>query len=165
MITRVALAATLLTTLSAAWAGTAPGPVGWWQTEDGDGVIRVESCGDALCGRIVGIRRLPGAPVPRDWEGRPECGLEILRDEKPADDGRWRGTITDPRNGTVYHAILWLDDDGALRVRGYVGIPLLGQTQTWHRYEGALTPDCAMLSGRPPRPDQEQPPTRAYRGS
>ena len=44
------------------------------------------------------------------------------------------GTILDPNNGKTYKARLKLIDDGKkLEVRGFVGAPLLGRTQTWIR--------------------------------
>jgi uncharacterized protein (DUF2147 family) len=115
---------------------------GMWATEDGHGVIAIEACGDALCGRIVGIARPPGTPIPRDVRGISQCGLTILTNEKPTGDGAWLGEITDPRDGTTYGAKIWLDRSGNLRVRGFLGIPLLGQTQTWHRFTGRLTTAC-----------------------
>jgi uncharacterized protein (DUF2147 family) len=115
---------------------------GEWSTQDGNGVIDIERCGDALCGRIVGIARPPGTPIPRDVRGISQCGLTILTNEKPTGDGAWLGEITDPRDGTTYGAKIWLDRSGNLRVRGFLGIPLLGQTQTWHRFTGRLTTAC-----------------------
>ena len=156
---RRGVAACALASVSAlAWAGPAAAPVGRWLTGDGNGVIAIEPCGTALCGRIVGIRRAAGEPVPKDWQGRPQCGLTILHDERPTGDDAWLGTITDPRDGTAYHAKLWLDGAGNLNVRGYVGVPLLGRTQTWRPYAGRLDGDCGLL---PPAP-MEQPPTRAH---
>jgi uncharacterized protein (DUF2147 family) len=120
------------------------GPVGLWLTESGDGVIEVAPCGNALCGRIVGIGRAPGAPIPTDVQGRSQCGLTILKVEDPTPDGIWTGSVTDPRNGSTYGAQLWLDHAGQLHLRGYLGIPLLGQTQTWTRYPGRLSDGCRL---------------------
>jgi uncharacterized protein (DUF2147 family) len=46
------------------------------------------------------------------------------------------GDILDPNNGKVYHVKLTLTDGGnKLDVRGYIGVPILGRTQTWSRVE------------------------------
>jgi uncharacterized protein (DUF2147 family) len=118
--------------------------VGSWLTEGADGVIAIAPCGDALCGRIIGIRRRPGEPMPRDVHGAPQCGLTILKDERPTAEGDWLGEITDPRDGRVYRAKLWLDARGRLRVRGFLGLPLFGQTQTWRRFTGTIGPECRI---------------------
>jgi len=120
-------------------------PLGLWQVSGG-GVIEVSRCGQALCGRIVGIPRAPREPIPKDWAGRSQCGLMIIRQASAARDGSWSGHITDPRDGTEYHVKLWVDDRGRLNVRGYIGLPLLGQTQIWHRYAGRVGPECTITS-------------------
>lgn len=44
------------------------------------------------------------------------------------------GEILDPDNGKIYKCKLKLSDDGKkLDVRGYIGISLIGRTQTWYR--------------------------------
>jgi len=119
-------------------------PLGTWSTANGHGVIAIVQCGDALCGRIVGIGRKPTEPMPTDANGRPQCGLTIITNERPQTDGTWLGEVTDPRNGGTYHAKLWLDSHGNLRLRGFIGIPALGATQTWHRFTGHLTAACGL---------------------
>jgi uncharacterized protein (DUF2147 family) len=121
-----------------------PDLTGNWLTASGGGVIAIAACGDALCGRIVGIDRRPDEPMPTDVQGRSQCGLTIISDERPGSAGIWLGWVTDPRDGTSYHAELWLDADGNLNVRGYLGIPLLGRTQVWHRFTGHLGNDCRV---------------------
>jgi uncharacterized protein (DUF2147 family) len=121
-----------------------PTPFGNWTTEDGHGVIAIEPCGDSICGRIVGIVRAPGEPIPKDVHGASQCGLTIITREKPTGDGFWLGDVVDPRTGTTYGAKIWIDSSGNLCLRGFLGLPLLGQTQRWRRFTGSLTPDCAM---------------------
>ena len=120
------------------------GPIGDWLTANGHGVIQIAPCGDALCGRIIGIDRAPASPMPTDAQGRPQCGLTIISGEKPEDPGTWLGTITDPRDGASYSARLSVDDQGNLRLRAFIGIPVLGETQVWHRFTGQLDAACRI---------------------
>lgn len=119
-------------------------PVGTWLTESGHGVVEIAECGDALCGRIVGIDREPGEAMPTDVKGRSQCGLTILADAKPEGTGTWLGEITDPRDGATYHAKLWVDDRGDLHLRGFIGISLFGSTQVWHPFTGHLAAECML---------------------
>jgi uncharacterized protein (DUF2147 family) len=142
----VCSAAILALMLGATPAPAAPdsNPVGLWSTENGHGVIAIDQCDDALCGRIVGIDRAPQDPMPTDVNGRSQCGLTIITNERPESDGTWLGQITDPRDGGTYRAKLWLDESGNLHLRGFIGIPLLGSTQIWHKYTGQLTAECGL---------------------
>ena len=70
--------------LVVAAAARTASPVGTWLTENGHGVIAIAQCGDALCGRIVGINRAPTDPMPTDVNGRPQCGLTIITNGTPA---------------------------------------------------------------------------------
>jgi hypothetical protein len=56
------------------------------------------------------------------------------------------GSVLDPRDGSVYHALMNLNEDGTLEVRGYLGIPMLGKSQTWYRL-----PDDAMKKEEIPK--------------
>jgi uncharacterized protein (DUF2147 family) len=119
-------------------------PVGSWLTANGRGVVAIAQCGDALCGRIVGVDREPTEAMPTDVHGRSQCGLTIITNERRTGDGSWLGEITDPRDGSTYQAKLWLDEDGNLHLRGFIGIPLLGSTQIWRKFTGRLTTECAL---------------------
>ena len=130
--------------MSPAFAKSTTSPVGAWSTANGHGVVAIEQCGNALCGRIVGIDREAAAPMPTDVYGHSQCGLTIITNEKPVADGTWLGEVTDPRDGNTYQAKLWLDEDGNLHLRGFLGIPLLGSTQIWHPFTGHLTAECGV---------------------
>ena len=123
-------------------AGTLATPVGRWLTEDRGGVIQVQPCGSALCGVIVGLTDWPAnGDVKRDWRGRPQCHATLLDGLTLQTDGRWHGTVTNPEDGRVYRAEVWVPD-GTLRLRGYVGLPIFGSTQRWPSFHGVVTADC-----------------------
>jgi len=129
-------------------SSNAADPTGLWITANHNAVVDISKCGGDLCGRIVGLVRDPGTPVPTDWQGAPQCGLTIFRTAPDTDSAQeiWTGSILDPRDGSVYHARLTLDEGHHLLLRGYVGIPLFGETQTWSRYTGPTGPECQVPS-------------------
>ena len=63
-----------------------------------------------------------------DDKDKPIIGLVIIRDLKPDGDRYKGGTILDPEDGKIYKAEVW-NEDGKLKVRGYLGV--LYKTQTW----------------------------------
>jgi uncharacterized protein (DUF2147 family) len=71
-----------------------------------------------------------------DLKDKPILGLRIMWGLKK-DSQMWSGgRIVDPDNGKVYRVNLTLTDGGKkLMVRGFIGLALLGRTQTWLREE------------------------------
>ncbi|KXH85600.1 DUF2147 domain-containing protein [Chryseobacterium kwangjuense] len=67
-----------------------------------------------------------------DRKGKPILGLEIIRGLKKDGDEFTGGTITDPKTGKTYKCTITKSGD-KLNVRGYVGLSLLGRTQTWEK--------------------------------
>ena len=141
----------MLTAPIAAMAAPVQGAklLGAWMTEDRQGVVRIEPCagdGREFCGRVIGISDFPAGGL-RDIHGTRQCGLVILRNLLPGEEDRRRGSITNPDDGRVYGAIVWVAADGDLRLRGFVGLPMLGSTQHWPRFRGSVTPDCHFTQG------------------
>jgi len=64
-------------------------------------------------------------------------GLTIMRGVKLQSDGLWDGgEILDPFHGKTYKLRLQLLEGGRkLEVRGYLGMPMMGQSQFWIRAE------------------------------
>ena len=79
---------------------------------------------DSICGKCTDDRK-----------GQRVVGMEILRHMHADGDGQWSGgEILDPENGKTYRATLKLVDGGQkLVLRGYIGLPLFGRSQTWVR--------------------------------
>jgi uncharacterized protein (DUF2147 family) len=143
--TLLAVAALLAASTAAAQAT----PVGLWKTvDDASGkekaLVRVSDTGGVLSARIERLFN-PSRPNPvcdectDERRGQPVTGLVIVRNVKrdAADPALWSGgDILDPENGKTYRVRLKPVDDGQrLEVRGYVGTPMLGRTQTWQRVE------------------------------
>jgi uncharacterized protein (DUF2147 family) len=148
---RISLLAVLLAASAAAlpnaWAD--PGsPVGLWKNIDDESgkpkaLIRITETNGVLQGRIEKLFRGP------DEDQNPKCdkcsgarkdqpilGMAILDGLRKDGDEYNGGEILDPNNGKVYHSKMELTDGGKkLKVRGYIGIPLLGRSQVWLRQE------------------------------
>ncbi|EJL74816.1 DUF2147 domain-containing protein [Chryseobacterium populi] len=67
-----------------------------------------------------------------DRKGKPILGMEIIRGLKKDGDEFTGGTITDPKTGKTYKCTITRSGD-QLNVRGYLGVSILGRTQTWQK--------------------------------
>ena len=69
--------------------------------------------------------------------GRKVIGMPLIWGfKKTADPSAFEeGHIYNGENGKVYTANISLQADGTLRLRGYVGSPMFGETQIWTRVQ------------------------------
>lgn len=117
--------------------------------QDGDGIVEIRRQGEGLVGRLVWLEKptypagSSGAGLPKAdrknpdpaLRGRPVLGLVILRGFR-WDGARWvGGAVYDPVSGKTYKAQLTMEGPDRLRLRGYLGIPLLGRTEVWTRVD------------------------------
>jgi uncharacterized protein (DUF2147 family) len=129
--------------------GVAPAPVGVWKTIDDKtrterAQIRLRETDGVITGVIEALlapdadRNAVCDKCSDDRAGQPMIGLEVVRGVRRADSGAvWEGgTILDAAEGKVYRVRMTpIDGGNKLEVRGFVGTPLLGRTQTWIRVE------------------------------
>lgn len=128
-----------------AYADTAS-PAGVWRTIDDKSkkersVIRITESGSEFRGVVEKLFDEPGedpAHLCKECKGerkdKPIIGMTILWGLKKDGDGWGGGEILDPKNGKIYRAKMSLSEDGnSLNVRGFIGISLIGRSQTWHR--------------------------------
>lgn len=144
---RLILSAVLLLPL-AAHAQTSI--VGLWKTIDDEtgkpkSLVRITEANGEYQGKIEKLFRTP------DQDQNPKCekcedarkdqpfiGLTVITGMKKDKEGEYSGgQILDPNNGKIYKSKMSLKEDGKLDMRGYVGMPMLGRTQTWVREETA----------------------------
>jgi uncharacterized protein (DUF2147 family) len=116
---------------------------GTWLSGDGDGLIEVRVSGNEISGMILGSRNKdPDRPTTDIHNPDPALrdqlliGLEIFSGFNYDGDGAWSGGfIYDPNSGKTYRCKLKLKDRNTLKLRGYIGISLLGRTDVWTRQE------------------------------
>ena len=126
-------------------ATDADSPTGLWSTisdRDGKptGIVEIRE----VDGELVGVVRrvlVDAADSVCDKcsderHGQPLVGMEVLRHLRQHGDEWTGGEILDPEDGKTYRATIKLIDDGKkLVVRGYIGLPMFGRSQTWVRAE------------------------------
>ncbi len=127
-------------------ACAAGSPVGTWRSIDDKtklerSIIRITEENGELKGVVEKIFDQPGddpAHLCKECKGerkdKPIVGMTILSGMKKEGDAWAGGEILDPKNGKTYRCKITLSEDGkSLKVRGFIGISLIGRTQTWHR--------------------------------
>lgn len=119
-------------------------PLGLWKTVDDKtgaprALVRIYSQNGKYFGRIE-QSFTPGAQsrvcvvCTDERKNQPIIGLLIIRDIALKDGEYGGGDILDPETGSVYRCKFHLESNGnRLVVRGFIGISLLGRSQTWER--------------------------------
>lgn len=126
---------------------------GYWVMPDASALLEIFTVADTdeFKIRIISVRDPvfttadAGAPIGSSrvdlnnpdtrLQSRPLDGMVIgenfIEKDRRLSDGR----LYDPVSGNHYRANLELTDDGLMKVRGYLGISLLGRTMYWHPAE------------------------------
>jgi uncharacterized protein (DUF2147 family) len=115
--------------------------IGHWQIVNSDGPggqaeIYLEN--GKLFGRVTQVR--PGR-TPRDvcdkcsgeYKNQLILGMVFMRNFRPNGDDWVEGSVVDPENGKEYNGKIWTVGKDSLHLRGYIGISLLGRTESWVR--------------------------------
>lgn len=123
--------------------------IGRWKTIDDKtgkekSIVEIKEVDGQYVGHVVQLFRPPTEeqnPLCDKCKGelkdKPILGIQVLSQLKKTSESKWsEGDILDPNNGKVYSCKMELIDGGKkLEVRGFIGISLLGRTQTWIRAE------------------------------
>jgi uncharacterized protein (DUF2147 family) len=89
-------------------------PLGVWATEENKGNVRIEECGQNLCGYAV------------------KTGAKVLISMKPQ-GSKWTGQIHDPDSGSDYDSTIAMKGPNALKVQGCAFGGMFCGGQIWKR--------------------------------
>ncbi|MCW1990914.1 uncharacterized protein (DUF2147 family) [Bradyrhizobium diazoefficiens] len=95
-------------------------PLGIWLTEEKEGKVRIEQCGNNLCGYSVDSKSN-------------QNGEQVLINMKPGKDQKWSGRILDPNTGSTYDSTIAMKGTDRLRVQGCAFGGMFCGGQTWTR--------------------------------
>ncbi len=134
-------AATALAISALAAPALAADPTGLWQTQTNNGQVRIERCGNALCGTLVTSAAIRANPDQKDVKNKDESqrgrtlrGLRMLSGFTGGPT-EWRGgSVYNPEDGGTYRGTITMPNDNTLRLRGCIVAPLC-KTQTWTRVQ------------------------------
>lgn len=118
--------------------------VGTWLNEEGTGKVQIFKVGSAYYGKIVWLKEpidtntgKPRTDVENPdpaQQNKPLIGLVNLTGFVFDGDDEWKeGKIYDPKNGKTYSCFMKFEDPSKkkLKIRGYVGVSMLGRTTLW----------------------------------
>ena len=113
---------------AAAFTANAQEPAGVWLTQDKDAQVEIYKTSAGIYeGKLIWIKDTKP-------EVQKRIGTRILSAFKKKDAKTYEsGRIYHPGQGKYYDGIITMKSDKLLHLRGYVGTPMLGQTQTWTR--------------------------------
>jgi len=116
----------------------ADGRLGVWQSQDGDGHVRIQNCGtNKLCGTLVWFD--PNLPIGATdannpdpaLRGRDLIGIHILSDLPTSNESDEFGRIYNPHDGKTFRARIELQTSQTLEVTGCWGV--ICRSNIWHR--------------------------------
>jgi uncharacterized protein (DUF2147 family) len=107
-------------------------------------MVRIYKNGDKYQGKIVWLKEPndPETGKPKVDKNHPEAasknrailGLVNIWGFNYKGENVWdEGNIYDPKNGNTYSCTMKLQNNNSLEVRGYIGVSIIGRTDTWTR--------------------------------
>lgn len=115
--------------------------IGKWKTIDDEtgqekSIVEVYEKNGKIYGKIIEVldkdkKNKKCTACEGDDKNKPIEGMVIIKGLTKDGAEYSGGKILDPSNGKLYKCYITLEGNSKLKVRGYVGISLLGRTQYW----------------------------------
>ncbi len=120
--------------------------LGVWMNEDQDAHIEITKRDNEYFGKLIWLKnptdeetgkpKLDKHNPDESLRSRATWGLEILTNFVFDGDNRWEdGKIYDPKKGKTYSCYMKFDDEKTIKIRGFIGVTLLGRTTYWTHVE------------------------------
>ncbi len=117
--------------------------IGKWKTIDDEtdkpiSIVEIFEKHNKIYGKIVDVfnpksKKRVCEKCSGEDKNKPIVGLVVIKGLSKEGDEYSDGKILDPKHGKFYKCTISLENKDKLKVRGYVGIELLGRTQFWER--------------------------------
>lgn len=109
--------------------------IGTYFTAGNKGKVSIEKYGNKFNGTLIWTHTQGAKDKNNPQESermKPLAGKVILKDFVYSGHDAWeKGTIYDPESGKTYSCKITRKSNGDLKVRGFIGISLLGRTTEW----------------------------------
>ncbi len=136
----------LLTTAFSKPADNPDSLVGVWKTGEGTAMVRIYKNGEKYQGKIVWLKEPndPETGKPKQDKNHPDevnrtrpiLGMINIWGFSFKEKDLWEdGNIYDPKNGSTYSCTIKMINPNTLEVRGYIGVSIIGRTDTWTRQQ------------------------------
>jgi uncharacterized protein (DUF2147 family) len=116
--------------------------LGYWFNEEKTSKVQIFKEGEKYYAKVVWLKEpyIAGTTKPRvdnlnpdvKLQNVPLMGLVIMKNFVFNGKDEWEdGTIYDPKKGKLYSCYIQFDTPNTLKIRGYIGVSLLGRTTIW----------------------------------
>lgn len=113
--------------------------IGEWWTPGFNARVRIQACGDAVCGHIVWLWDEQARGVV---DRGPLIGKAVIDGMRATEPLRWSGgRLYNPEDGRDYKGSLQLRSPSSLLVDGCV--LFICQTQVWRKFDASRSPPVA----------------------
>ncbi|RZJ65256.1 MAG: DUF2147 domain-containing protein [Flavobacterium sp.] len=133
----------LVAVLLTSFAPINNGVIGKWKTIDDEtgkaiAIVDIYENGGKVYGKVIDIfnavdKKRVCVNCSGSDKNKPLLGLTVIKGLTKEGSEYTNGKILDPKHGRLYKCYITLEGNDKLKVRGYIGVSLIGRTQYWYR--------------------------------
>jgi uncharacterized protein (DUF2147 family) len=114
----------------------------WYNAEKTSKILLYKTTAGTIAGKICWLKepnengkpKVDNKNPDKALRSRPEMNLVVVQGLVSKGKNKWdSGTIYDPKSGNTYSSKAELIGPNTLKLRGFIGISLVGRTEVWTR--------------------------------